>query len=384
MQLRFVPFILLLTMVLHGQTTGAIKVDYQVMQVDIPASEKSQFHPGEAYAQIGFHTPASNLVNIDEIPEAEALVPSSCSTPKNICFVLDVSGSMSDVITGGTTKLDWVKEVCQVLIDMLDEKDSISIVIFNHETSVIMDSRLVKDDNARIQFIKSITALYPSGGTYIAQGLSLGYEQVKKNYQSGDCINRVILLTDGRDYSDKGEVLDMVKNYTLQNISTASTIALTNSADKDFMTQIAQNGGGLSIFIDQYESPGTPEFKNKLKHLLASSQADLQETWNMHITLNACNDVQLTEASQECTKREGTVADYQLVIKSGEYKTIWIQLYLSDKAMQADEVLHLFLQGYDSQGRPISGDYSLSIRVHTPETVVEQNIQITSVLYLFP
>ena len=128
---------------------------------------------GEAWLQIGLQAA--------DLQPAEKL-------PTNLVLVLDKSGSMSE-----KDKMSYLKQSLDVLVSELDPEDTIAIVVYDTEASVLLPAQPVGD---RAAVRQAIASLQPGSRTNLHGGLMLGYQEAMKNY-SAEVNNRVILFTDG-------------------------------------------------------------------------------------------------------------------------------------------------------------------------------------------
>ena len=93
-----------------------------------------------------------------------------------IC-VIDISGSMCG------EKISLVKESLKILVDMMDPKDRIALVLFENEAKLYYDiNYLTPENKSKIKdLINNINA---SGGTNIASGLEIAVEILKKQKEN--------------------------------------------------------------------------------------------------------------------------------------------------------------------------------------------------------
>ncbi|MEM6450905.1 MAG: VWA domain-containing protein [Cyanobacteria bacterium P01_D01_bin.105] len=162
--------------------------------------------------------------------------------PLNICFVLDVSGSM------GGRPLQTVKQAALKLVDRLTERDRISIVTFDHKAKVLIANQPATDLSA----IKAtISGLKSGGGTCIDDGLKLGISQLADG--KDDRVSQLLLLTDGEnEHGDNDRAMklaDVAVGYNL----TVSTLGFGNHWNQDVLEQIADAGGGSLNYIEHAE-----------------------------------------------------------------------------------------------------------------------------------
>lgn len=108
--------------------------------------------------------------------------------PANLVFLVDVSGSMSEV-----DKLPLAQQVLRQTLDLLDPTDTVSIVTYASDTGVRLPPTRVSE---RDRIVTEITELASSGGTNGGSGINLAYQQAELAFIDGG-INHVILCTDG-------------------------------------------------------------------------------------------------------------------------------------------------------------------------------------------
>lgn len=232
--------------------------------------------------------------------------------PMNICFVIDISGSMSE-----RDKLTWVKNAFYIFINNVRVNDIVSVVVFDNVAELLVPPTTIKNDNDRTQFKRKVDSLFPRNSTDILLGLGLGYAQVEQNYSS-EYINRVILLTDGMHNGSgtKDDILDIVGVYNEKGIN-VSTIALGASADINLMVDMAINGGGSSRFISDYDQM-EQAFGSELDRLVVPAARDIS------VTLTLSDGVHLNNTWGYKHWTQGNVIKYSLdTIHNGDYETMF-------------------------------------------------------------
>ena len=121
-----------------------------------------------------------------------------------IC-VVDISGSMWG------DKLNLVKESLKYLVNLMDEKDNFALVTFSTYSEIYIGLTQMTEGN-KTEIIKDIDLLYDDDMTNIYAGLEDGLSLINKNYTSGDQIASMILLSDGWDTENAGQVENLFKN----------------------------------------------------------------------------------------------------------------------------------------------------------------------------
>jgi uncharacterized protein YegL len=189
--------------------------------------------------------------------------------PMNLCFVIDISGSMAE-----RDKLEWVRDSFDIFIEQVRERDFVSVVVFDNVAEILIPPARISGRADRDRFKGQVASLRPRGGTYVYQGMLLGYQQVQANYRA-DYSNRVILLTDGMDGSGRSrkDFLDINRQYKERGIN-ISTIALGAGADINLMVDMAVAGGGSSRFISDRDVM-EETFGSELDRLVVSAARDL-------------------------------------------------------------------------------------------------------------
>ena len=162
----------------------------------------------------------------------------------NLVFLIDVSGSMQDA-----NKLPLVKHSLISLIDNLNEKDRVAIVVYAGAAGEVLPSTTCSNK----QKIKdAINNLEAGGSTAGGAGIKLAYDIAVKNLiPEGN--NRVILCSDG-DFnvgtSSDAEMTRLVEEKRKTGVFlTICGFGLGNYKDSKMET-IADNGNGAYYYID--------------------------------------------------------------------------------------------------------------------------------------
>ena len=160
----------------------------------------------------------------------------------NVAIVLDRSGSMSG------EKLSRAKEAALLALDLLDERDILSVVAYSDTVSVLVPSTRVVN---RSMIRAKIEALYATGSTALFAGVSKGADEVAK-YLERNRVNRVILLSDGLANvgPDTPMALGNLGAALKQSGISVSTIGLGLGYNEDLMVALAQRSDGNHAFVE--------------------------------------------------------------------------------------------------------------------------------------
>ena len=162
----------------------------------------------------------------------------------NLVFLLDVSGSMA-----ASDKLPLVKQSMHMLLNQLNETDTVAIAVYAGAAGTVLEPTPVKEKHKIIDALNSLNA---GGSTAGAEGIKLAYELAQRNFtQEG--VNRIILATDG-DFNVGITNRDELKSYVerkRQNGVFLSVLGFGQGNYNDHLMQtLAQNGNGIAAYID--------------------------------------------------------------------------------------------------------------------------------------
>jgi Ca-activated chloride channel homolog len=108
--------------------------------------------------------------------------------PSNLVFLIDVSGSMSDV-----NKLPLLKSSLRMLVNELRPQDHVAIVVYAGAAGLVLEPTAGMEKE---KIIAALDNLQAGGSTAGGAGIRLAYSTAKKHFlKEGN--NRVILATDG-------------------------------------------------------------------------------------------------------------------------------------------------------------------------------------------
>ncbi|NVJ20240.1 von Willebrand factor type A domain-containing protein [Myxococcus sp. AM011] len=192
----------------------------------------------------GFPSPVRKGYQVVRIGVKAREVSDAQRMPSHLVFVIDVSGSM-DL----ENRLGLVKRALRMLVEELDERDFVSIVVYGSQArQVLAPTSATQQD----RLLAAIDGLYSEGSTNAQEGLELGYRIASEHRLKGG-INRVILCSDGVanvGVSDADGLWAKVKDFAAQGI-TLSTVGFGMGNYNDaLMERLSHVGEGNYAYVD--------------------------------------------------------------------------------------------------------------------------------------
>ena len=171
-------------------------------------------------------------------------LPAESTPPRNLVFLLDVSGSMMPA-----NKLPLVKTAMKMLADTLTRDDRVAIVVYAGASGLALPS--TSGDRTR-EIEEAISSLNAGGSTNGAEGIQLAYDIASRHFVKGG-INRVILATDG-DFNvgvtSQGELLRLIEEKRASGVF-LSVLGVGEGNLKDStMEKLADAGNGNYAYLD--------------------------------------------------------------------------------------------------------------------------------------
>ncbi len=175
------------------------------------------------------------------------VIPDTDRKDAILTFVVDVSGSMNM-----ENRLGLVKRALTLLVDQLRPTDKVGIVVYGSDARVVLTHTGIQN---REYIIEAINQLHSEGSTNAEAGLQMGYKLALKNSKS-DCINRVILCSDGvANVGNTGPdaILKTIGNYVKEGV-TLTTVGFGMGNYNDvLMEQLANKGNGSYAYVDTFK-----------------------------------------------------------------------------------------------------------------------------------
>lgn len=205
----------------------------------------------------------------------------------NLSLVIDVSGSMSDLIVNSeqllkdhnfnqpsifsdpfqaraminnrilgsygssnyTNKMELVKKAAIKAVEELNDGDYVSLVTFNSNAYLIQEAQKVTKETKAALMLK-ISQLHANGGTNLHSGWVTGATEVVKNLKE-KYINRVLLLTDGETVSGVTDPKEIAKDVAAiyKTGITTSTFGVGDRFNENLLQSMSEQGGGNFYYI---------------------------------------------------------------------------------------------------------------------------------------
>ncbi|MBI4852748.1 MAG: von Willebrand factor type A domain-containing protein [Acidobacteria bacterium] len=168
----------------------------------------------------------------------------------HLTFLVDTSGSMQS-----PDKIGLVKDSLRVLVENLRPTDTVAISTYAGGIKLVLPPIQAMHKDV---ILKSLYQLEAGGGTAMASGIELAYQQALVQLQQGKKgdINRVIICSDGDaniGNTNPTEILKQIEGYVKQGV-TVSTIGFGMGNYKDsMMEQFANKGNGNYFYIDNLQ-----------------------------------------------------------------------------------------------------------------------------------
>jgi Ca-activated chloride channel family protein len=172
------------------------------------------------------------------------VIPDTDRKDAVLTFVIDVSGSMRM-----ESRLELVKKALRLLVDQLRPTDKIGIVVYGTDARVVLPHT---SNVNRDHILEKIDSLCPEGVTNLEDGLQQAYELASRNAQT-DCINRVILCSDGVANSSQTEpesLLKEIRDYVDDGIFLTTIGFGMGNYNDVLMEKLAKKGNGNYAYVD--------------------------------------------------------------------------------------------------------------------------------------
>ncbi len=162
----------------------------------------------------------------------------------NLVFLIDVSGSMRS-----QDKLPLLKNAFRMLVETLDPKDSVAIVVYAGAAGTVLEPAKAEEKGKILAALERLTA---GGSTAGGEGIRQAYALAEANFDP-DGVNRVILATDG-DFNVGIRDPEALQGFVERKRETGIFLTVLGFGQGNYndalMQKLAQNGNGIAAYID--------------------------------------------------------------------------------------------------------------------------------------
>ncbi|GAB0175502.1 inter-alpha-trypsin inhibitor heavy chain H2 [Grus japonensis] len=186
--------------------------------------------------------------------------------PKNILFVIDVSGSMWGL------KMKQTIEAMKAILSELRAADQFSLIDFNHNVRCWRDN-LVSATPAQVEDAKKyIQTIHPNGGTNINEALLRATFILNEAQNLGmldpNSVSMIVLVSDGDPTVGELKLTTIQKNVkqSIKDEFSLFCLGIGFDVDYDFLQRIATDNRGMAqrIFGNQETSAQMKNFYNQV------------------------------------------------------------------------------------------------------------------------
>lgn len=217
----------------------AVRVEEMINYFEYDLAEPSDGAPFSVHAEVGPcpWNPEHRLARV--ALQAKAVPPPKAG--RNLVYLIDTSGSMTDA-------LSMVTHGLTALAEILGPEDRVSIVTYAGSAGLVLPPT-PGDQHATIG--KALGWLQAGGGTNGAGGIELAYALAEDNFVAGG-INRVVLATDG-DFnvgvSDHDALIELIERKRETGVF-LSVLGFQSYGNDHMLEQLADHGNGNYAYID--------------------------------------------------------------------------------------------------------------------------------------
>ncbi len=167
--------------------------------------------------------------------------------PRNLVFLLDVSGSMSS-----PDKLGLVKRGLAELVERLRPEDRVAMVVYAGASGLVLPPTSGAE---RESILDALARLEAGGSTHGAQGIVLAYEVARRSFDP-EAVNRVILATDG-DFNvgltSRSELVELIEEERESGVFLSVLGVGRGNLNDAGLEQLADHGNGNYAYLDSLE-----------------------------------------------------------------------------------------------------------------------------------
>jgi len=164
--------------------------------------------------------------------------------PRNLVFLIDVSGSMMPA-----NKLPLLKRGLSLLARTLRPEDHVAMVVYAGSSGLVLPSTSGAEQD---KILDALDGLEAGGSTNGGQGIELAYRVAQEHFQKGG-INRVVLATDG-DFNvgttSEGELSRVIEDKRKTGVFLTVLGFGEGNVKDSTMELLADKGNGNYAYVD--------------------------------------------------------------------------------------------------------------------------------------
>ncbi len=229
----------------HGQMPSpeAVRTEEMVNYFDYDYGQPSGDAPFSITTEVG-PAPWDASHRIVHIGIQGKSVDPGESPPRNLVFLIDVSGSMSS-----PGKLGLVKTGLSALAAQMNVRDRISLVVYAGAAGAVLPPTSGADHH---KIDEALHRLGSGGSTNGAQGIHLAYKLAQRSFIQGG-INRVLIATDG-DFNvgttDHDALMKLIEAKRKTGVFLSVLSVGGSNFNDHMMEQLADKGNGNYAYLD--------------------------------------------------------------------------------------------------------------------------------------
>lgn len=222
---------------------GAVRIEELVNYFDYDYPEPDGDAPFAVHTEIA-PAPWAAEHRLLHIGLKAKSLPTDQLPPRNLVFLIDVSGSMDE-----ENKLPLLKRSFGALLETLRESDTVSMVVYAGASGLVLPpTRGHRHGEIR----GALDRLQAGGSTNGGSGIQLAYDIAKRSARPGS-VNRVILATDG-DFNvgttSQSELVSLIeRKRETGTLLTVLGFGMGNYKDS-MLEKLADKGNGNYAYID--------------------------------------------------------------------------------------------------------------------------------------
>ena len=275
-------------------------------------------------------TPQQAYLLLDAMPTAVA--PGLGSQVLNFSLVLDRSGSMAG------EKLRNLKDAAKLVVESLSSQDLLSIVIFDETADVVVPAAPIQDREA---LKRQIDTIEERGGTKMSSGMEAGLGELQRGL-SHDCVNRMLLLTDGRTWEDTAQCQQLADQCRAAGIPLSVLGFAEGDWDPAFLEDLAQRSGGDWIALDSPEKVSAV-FENTVREMQGTAVTNASLTMRLVEGVQPRTVWRVTPMISRLGHREVSTRDIQVFlgdIQHGAGQSILAEVLLPSRQPGTYRLIH--------------------------------------------